>query len=155
MAEEAHSTVADGLKSPSIAWECPLFPSVIEAWFGRPAPEIVQLWFDQDAENHSPYVYFAQRSTDHAIKIGYTTNLSMRIRVLACASKCEIEILATAPGARCLENVYHAAFGDHHISGEWFHPAPEILAEIDRLNSAASGKPGHCNGVIMCGEGKR
>ncbi len=81
-----------------------------------------------------PVVYFVQ-ATNGLIKIGNTKQLKWRFESLQGQSPLPLEILATTPGNRTVEFAYHATFAEHRQHGEWFKPAPELLAEIDRLNN--------------------
>lgn len=42
---------------------------------------------------------------------------------------------AATPGERKQERAYHKHFSEHRLHGEWFEPHPDIMAEIERLNS--------------------
>lgn len=67
-------------------------------------------------------IYFAR--VDGLIKIGYTTNLKLRIRVL------QAELLATLPGTMDTEKALHAKFGPCWVRGELFRPEPELMGYI-------------------------
>lgn len=75
--------------------------------------------------------------TNRKIKIGHTRFPDMRIRTLRYSSGVWAQsFLATVDGGRDLERAYHERFAEHrHGKSEWFDPAPEILAEIERLES--------------------
>ena len=69
------------------------------------------------------------------IKIGYTANLTARLRSLRLANALPISLLASVEGPTRLEREYHRRFAAHRLHGEWFAPHPDILAEIDRLTT--------------------
>jgi len=69
-----------------------------------------------------------------AIKIGFSVSPSSRLRAIQANSPIPVRILATASGGDAREAYYHARFAASRLHGEWFVRAPEILAEIDRLN---------------------
>ena len=71
-------------------------------------------------------VYFIRFDT--RIKIGFTTNLQKRMTDLH-----PDEILATAPGSLAVEKRLHGMFGEYRLVGEWFKPAPALLAYIARV----------------------
>lgn len=77
-------------------------------------------------------VYFI-RAGSGAIKIGIAKSPKRRMAELQCSHHETLEIAATTPGGRTSERAYHLRFKEHHIRGEWFHPHPDILAEIERL----------------------
>ncbi|MCW1431424.1 GIY-YIG nuclease family protein [Novosphingobium sp. JCM 18896] len=78
-------------------------------------------------------VYFIQAGENGPIKIGTTTNLRMRVKKLQQAQAEKLAVRALRKGGVATERKYHARFKAHHKRGEWFNPAPEILAEIERL----------------------
>lgn len=82
---------------------------------------------------NQPCVYFIGGDTG-AIKIGTTNAPLERLATFQLGSPIKLRILALTWGDRATESRYHTRFGDRHSHGEWFNPAPEILAEIDRLN---------------------
>lgn len=70
------------------------------------------------------------------IKIGHTIHPAMRRRTLRWEHGVYANFLATTKGGRDLERAYHERFAEHrHGKSEWFDPAPEILAEIERLTA--------------------
>ena len=48
------------------------------------------------------------------------------------------DALGTDAKVADVEKEYHPRFAEHRLHGEWFHPHPDILAEIDRLNRLAA-----------------
>lgn len=86
------------------------------------------------AKNHIRMVYFAAAS-EGPIKIGMTCNVKRRLRELRTKTKLDLSILAATDGGSLREGLYHSRFLAHHIKGEWFERHPDILAEINRLNS--------------------
>lgn len=79
-------------------------------------------------------VYFIQAGEGGPIKIGTTTNLPLRIKKLQQAQAEKLVMLALRKGGVITERKYHAKFKAFRKRGEWFSPAPEILAEIALLN---------------------
>jgi excisionase family DNA binding protein len=73
------------------------------------------------------YIRFGDR-----IKIGTTVNLVSRLGNLP-----HDQLLATEPGGVNLEGLRHAQFAEHRIRGEWFRPAPELLAHIGSVKTSA------------------
>lgn len=89
------------------------------------------------------------RSGAGPIKIGVSSNPVQRLRGLQTAHPWRLELLCIVPGGCALEAVYHAQFAEHRLEGEWFNPAPGILAEIERLSGEsippnAYAAPGNC-----------
>ena len=76
-------------------------------------------------------IYFIRSPS--AVKIGMAKNAQRRLTVLQTSHPEPLELVATCQGGRELETEYHRRFADCRIRGEWFSPAPDILAEIERL----------------------
>ncbi|MBU1253573.1 MAG: GIY-YIG nuclease family protein [Alphaproteobacteria bacterium] len=67
------------------------------------------------------------------IKIGTTSRPAGRHRELRSTTGLPGKMLATVHGGTDLEQAYHRRFAEWRQRGEWFSPAPAILAEIERL----------------------
>ena len=73
------------------------------------------------------------------IKIGSSKKLHSRINTIkSCLGPFKGELLAVTTGGLNQERAYQKRFADHCDGGEWFTPAPDILAEIERLNTGAN-----------------
>lgn len=85
------------------------------------------------------FVYFIGKAgcDQTAIKIGRTVDLKARHAAIQACSPVGVEVLASRPGGAIREGAYHQQFAEHRLHGEWFNPAPEILAEIERLKAEA------------------
>jgi hypothetical protein len=81
-------------------------------------------------------VYFIAAQSG-PIKIGIAVNPLARLSGLQTSHHEKLELLATCGGGMGQEKRYHYQFRKHRLKGEWFERAPEILAEIDRLNEIA------------------
>lgn len=80
-------------------------------------------------------IYFAQiQSTPYLIKIGFTQedNLSLRIKALKSESKNDILLLITLKGDRSEELKLHFQFEDVCVNGEWFFPSRQLLKFISK-----------------------
>lgn len=78
------------------------------------------------------YTYFAQAEVSGLVKIGRSNDPWRRADELRLVAGEPVAVLATMRGD--FERRYHAHFEQHRHHREWFSPAPEILAEIARLN---------------------
>lgn len=83
-------------------------------------------------EEHRRWAYFVRAETG-LIKIGVAADVAKRVSALRTSSPVPLELLAQTRGGRELEADYHERFAAHRSHGEWFAPAPAILAEIARL----------------------
>jgi hypothetical protein len=85
-------------------------------------------------------VYFVG-GVEGPVKIGWTQQpVKARLKCIQNGSPVKLFVLAVQPAVRQREGFYHRLFAAHRLHGEWFNRAPEILAEIDRLNGVASGR---------------
>lgn len=80
-------------------------------------------------------VYYVQ--IGDMVKIGTSVNLKQRLQTYPPNRR----LLATEPGGYLLESERHAQFVKFRISGEWFEPAPELLAHIAKLNRSRARPP--------------
>jgi hypothetical protein len=76
-------------------------------------------------------IYFVQRP-DGLVKIGYTADLSRRLRALAKGHS-PLQVLRTINGDRKRERRLHAQFASLNQFGEWFRPDDPFLAVVARL----------------------
>lgn len=87
-------------------------------------------------------VYFVQRKSDNAVKIGTTADFHQRMRQLGYEYG-EIKLLGVMLGSYSLEDDLHTQFDEyrmervswrrykgHAFKLEWFTPAPELMAYI-------------------------
>lgn len=81
------------------------------------------------------------------VKIGFSVAPESRLAAIQSCSPVALSILALAGGGDARETAYHHQFAAHRLHGEWFERAPEILAEIERLNSLTS----HQRMEVRCG----
>ncbi len=68
------------------------------------------------------------------IKIGFARDVGRRFANIQSCSPIPLELLAAVTGTMKTERDYHLRFAEHRLHGEWFSPAPDILAEIARLS---------------------
>jgi T5orf172 domain len=88
-----------------------------------------QMWIDKaglaacgrinEIVAREPTIYFIS-ADDDLIKIGYTTNLSARLRSLRTAHPKELRILLVVPGSRDDEQELHRRFAAFRVGREWF-----------------------------------
>lgn len=76
-------------------------------------------------------VYFIQ-ADGGPIKIGVAAHPARRLAELQTSSPYELHLLAMMPGQGALgESALHARFEHRRMRGEWFAPAPDLLAYIE------------------------
>lgn len=77
----------------------------------------------------SGWVYFIQvGGADGAIKIGHARNVRNRLIQLQISSPQLLSLIGTHRGGLDLEREFHERFREFHIRGEWFSPAPPVIA---------------------------
>jgi len=74
-------------------------------------------------------VYYVQRSSDGLIKIGFTTNLTNRLRTLVREFG-PLVVLGHHQGHRGIERSMHKRFAADRVEGEWFTPSDALLAHV-------------------------
>lgn len=74
---------------------------------------------------------------EQRIKIGYTTNLALRLRDVACQTMARQEplVLALEPGPMTLERERHAQFKSQRVLAEWFRYEGPLVEHIAALPS--------------------
>ena len=105
----------------------------------RTAPAMAEAWKRHDVQasrgDQPGWVYYLL--TDGKVKIGYSANITERLRAYTPGH----ELLAVHPGTPALERSMHQQFAAYRVAGrEWFDPADEIL-EHCRQVVAEYGSP--------------
>lgn len=85
------------------------------------------------------FVYFAGKVDRGLIKIGYAKDIPNRLRKLRRQARAQLVMLATVPGGRNLECLYHHMFAAERVGLEWFRRSPLLTAEIARLVGGPRG----------------
>ncbi|HYF49087.1 MAG TPA: helix-turn-helix domain-containing protein [Planctomycetota bacterium] len=87
-----------------------------------------------------PSVYFIQCATEpRLIKIGHSGSVNKRLSELSYMSPVPLAILGVVPGGLAREKELHRKFRRFLHHGEWFSPAPELLAWVSE--NAAQAQP--------------
>jgi hypothetical protein len=88
------------------------------------------------------HVYFIQALPDGLIKIGYTAaGPDLRFLRHQASSPVPLRPLGTMEGSVRTELSIHRKFRDVWSHGEWFHPAPELIAFIELKSSPWTPRP--------------
>ncbi len=82
--------------------------------------------------NRSSTIYFAQRQTDGAVKIGWTSDVERRLRELRKENRVAVVLLAAFPGDKPDEGRMHLRFAADRIDGEWFRASPSLMSLVNR-----------------------
>ena len=85
--------------------------------------------------SHFGLCFFIGNVDAGLVKIGFSRNVTGRLNRPRSDSLFRLSILAVINGAGDRERYYHDKFAASRFSGEWFEVTPEILSEIDAINS--------------------
>ena len=85
-------------------------------------------------------VYFVQSTHGGPIKIGFSNNVTARLRDLQHGSPLPLVVLATTPGARTEEAALHDRYRYSRMHGEWFAPSDDLLDHIRSLGGLPLGE---------------
>lgn len=91
----------------------------------------------REAGARKGFVYFIQ-SEEGPIKIGFSDDPAKRLDQLQVASPSQLRLLGSLPCKSTREAAIHGYFAEHRLRGEWFRPAPELLAWIAESTDAAA-----------------
>jgi hypothetical protein len=78
----------------------------------------------------SRHVYFVRDRTSGNVKIGHAWNVDSRLSLIRRRQGLSLELLATIPGDRRLEDRFHMLLLDHHLGHEWFAPHARVEAVV-------------------------
>lgn len=79
-------------------------------------------------------VYFIEAVGLDLIKIGYTSDLTERLRKLAPGCPAPLRLLGTVPGGLEIERHYHERLAAYRSRGEWFRRSPALDAIVSGLD---------------------
>ncbi len=84
--------------------------------------------------NEAGTIYFIKSTTNHEIKIGFTSgDVTKRLSTLQTSHPYKLELLATISGNTKFEKSLHRKFQQYRLKGEWFQPHPDIIAYVSDL----------------------
>lgn len=76
-------------------------------------------------------VYFIQSVGGGPVKIGWSKQVTSRLRGLQTGHAERLTILAVLPATKETERSIHRALPSHRLHGEWFAPSVEVLALVE------------------------
>ena|SRR6185312_6700181 len=77
-------------------------------------------------------IYFLHSKSMKAIKIGFSFDVSKRIKQLATGSIGDLQLLGTIRGTTADEKALHKKFSTWRVHGEWFRPVKRLRDYISR-----------------------
>ena len=75
-------------------------------------------------------IYFVRQGQNGPVKIGWSTDVRKRLVHIQTYNPEKLQCLGVMEGSARDEHALHRRFRDHHIHGEWFRPAPELMEFI-------------------------
>lgn len=82
---------------------------------------------------HVEHVY-CLRFGDGPVKLGYSSNLGARVRVIGASHWMPLTMLGAIMGNRAVEAAMHDAFAEERIERtEWFRPSERVLSFASRM----------------------
>lgn len=123
-------------------WVSEGLPTVKVGNVVRIDPDVANVWVTANHANSVAFgrkssIYVAQRDSDSAVKIGYTSDVERRMRELRKDTRSSVCLVASFPGDKPAELRLHDRFAVHRLDGEWFSPSPDVLAFISSIGVAA------------------
>ena len=76
-------------------------------------------------------IYFLE-ATNGLVKIGYSGNVSQRVKDISFMSPLPLRLIATLPGDKRQEKLIHSFFRRSH--GEWFYPDPRLQRYLGKIS---------------------
>ena len=80
--------------------------------------------------NSTGYIYFIQVEHSGPIKIGIAKDPQARLNHLQSGNPFLLRLLYCFPAVPEIESLYHYAFREECIKGEWFWPSAKLLKQI-------------------------
>lgn len=96
--------------------------------------------------NGNGHIYAIQAEHVHLIKLGYSENPGARLADLKTGSAVKLTLLAVWRGTVADEQALHVEFGAYRSHGEWFQPAPSVIARVLARNEASPAYLAELNG---------
>lgn len=92
------------------------------------------------ADRASVYVIGGPRRRNgrRSVKIGIAIDVNRRLSDLQMGSVEPLEMLATGPGGRTVEQRLHRRYEAQHVRGEWFELEPGQLRHL--ISAVSSGR---------------
>jgi hypothetical protein len=115
-----HGTIkrwlSEGLPARRVGNRVFIEPDNARAWVERRFPHSIAFAGERS-------LYVVQRTTDGAIKVGWTGDVPRRCKELAKEHQTAVRLLLVYPGKRSDEQALHRELAQFSLGGEWFWPA--------------------------------
>jgi hypothetical protein len=81
------------------------------------------------------FIYFIQNGESGPIKIGFTTNIPIRISILQNSTPFQLRLLNSIEGTILDEQKMQKRFEKYRIKNEWFSPGKELIDFIISISN--------------------
>lgn len=82
-------------------------------------------------------IYFLHCPETKTLKIGTSSNTTVRVRSIAAGMPFPLTLLGVIDGSFQMEADLHRRFADQRLNGEWFRATDELLAAVHEILAAA------------------
>lgn len=79
------------------------------------------------------FVYFIQAGVGGPVKIGWSSNIKVRMESAQVDNHEPLTLLTYVPGGPEVEARLHHRFREAHLRGEWFRPARDLMDLIEEV----------------------
>lgn len=119
-------------ENPSLVTPTPVKPGKVQTKSAKPEKEAKPVVV---ANPYDPlgWIYFITNENEDVVKIGFTTNRSMRLHDLQTGNHSRLHMECSFPACKSVEAMLHERFSKDRISGEWFYLTDEIEELWDDL----------------------
>ncbi len=83
-------------------------------------------------------IYIAQRDSDDAVKIGWTSDVERRMKELRRDTRASVCLIAAFPGDKPMEGTLHSRFATDRLDGEWFRFSAPLAALVASIGAVAA-----------------
>lgn len=85
---------------------------------------------EANPKKYKGFVYFIQGECGGAIKIGYSKNVTQRLKELQTGYPDILKVIKIIPGNEAREALIHEELAGYRLNGEWFRPDKFVLDKI-------------------------
>lgn len=95
-------------------------------------------------------------ASDNAVKIGWSSNPTERLRGLRTASPGRLSLVGQIEATKARESELHRQFSPWRIVGEWFRMEADVAMFVNSLPPPppASSRPEQTNGILSPGQSR-
>jgi Rha family phage regulatory protein len=92
--------------------------------------DLLNLVANNIKENKKSYIYILQDKTNNCFKIGRTTKIDERIKIIQAGYPNKLYLLYVFEGGSSIESHLHRKYSNKRLNGEWFNLSKNDINEI-------------------------